>query len=140
MAALRDEFEEILSAASARDQAAYATFLEGLTDADKGIVAAHLMFALLHTALAQFAAASREKSRPVSVDRSPYGSSVRIYTPHHAAVCTCWLQDDTVIVELLGGPTRADWRKPWKAPPDPEPAKLFAVVRTIAKEIAVHLV
>lgn len=133
-----DDLDQILSAAEKREQEAYASFIAKLSETDQRVMAAHMMFALVHAGVRRFADASRQRGRPVYVD-CPSAGQVRAYANVRQATCSCWLLDDSIVVELLGGPPRHDWRRVWRAPPDPKPEHLFAVAREITATIASHV-
>lgn len=91
---------DLLSAAKRQEDHALHEWSASLTASEQGIVVAHLAFALLHGRLASAAARMREQGRPCEL--RPYGPHLTVDASNRQAVCTCMLQDDSIVIEFYG--------------------------------------
>lgn len=99
MGGFDDAVRDLLSAAKRQEDQALREWSASLTASEQGIVVAHLAFALLHGHLASAAARMRESGRPCELH--PYGH-LTIDGPNRRVVCTCMLQDDSIVIEFYG--------------------------------------
>ncbi len=137
MSSIDDMLREIVDTGRDRDAIAYREFVDGLAEADQRILAAHTSFALLHALMAKTADVMRKAGLPATLTR-PFGFSVSLALPaYRAAVCTCMLADDSIVVDLFTGPHCT--REVWRPPVGLDNAKLLPAVVELGRRIAVHL-
>lgn len=135
---LKEDFETVLSSAEQQNRQAYQAFASAMSEQDQKLVAAHLMFAMLHAAVCQFAYVARERGHQVRIDRS--AGSFRAEMERRTAKVSCWLNDDTLTLELMAVAPRMHYeRRTIVAPADLDQLALFSCVRLLANEIAGHL-
>ena len=133
-----DELDQIIDSANRRDAAAYDESIRALDDQDRRIVLAHVAFAALHGLICTVASKFRAHGRPVRIERQAY--MVSITSVVRSARCTCYLNDDNLIIEFFGDPTRSESRIDWRPPTEmDDPRQAYQAMQRFQREIARHL-
>lgn len=130
---------DLLSAAKRQEDQALREWSASLTAGEQGIVVAHLAFALLHGHLASAAARMREAGRPCEL--RPYGPHLTIDGPNRRIVCTCMLQDDSIVIDFYGQGIEGRqevWRPPVREVT--QFSALASAVQAVSLRIAKYLV
>lgn len=139
MGGFDDAVRDLLSAAKRQEDQALREWSANLTASEQGVVVAHLAFALLHGLLANAATRMRESGRDCTLQL--YGPTLQVDAPGRQVVCTCMLQDDSILIDFYGHGVegrREVWRPPVKDMT--QFAGLFASVQDLSLRVVKHLV
>lgn len=134
--AFKDNLRSILEAGEQRREKAYESWVESLSAAEQGALSAHLCFVVLHKLLADVVAAIRERKGAATLQVWP--GQLRIDCPNRGVLCTCTLQDSTIVATFYGADVHA-MQSVFEAPPTFAPEATYSPIQAFALRIAGHL-